>query len=84
MNPRVIAVQYLSRHKLELKFSNGDVRIFDITPYLEYPVFKPLQEEKFCALAKVFNGTVAWDENIDLDPDTLFLESKPVDKVLMA
>jgi len=35
-----------------------------------------LQDETFCRRAKVFNGTVVFDDEVDFDPDTLYLESK--------
>jgi hypothetical protein len=76
MNPRVTQVKYDSGYKLVLTFSNKEVREFDFSAYLTYPVYAPLKDEKFCSKAKVFNGTVAWDDIIDFDPDTLYLESK--------
>ena len=78
MNPRVSSVQYQSRYKLILTFTNKEVREFDLVPYLNYPVFEVLKDESYCRKAKVFNGTVVWDEFTDFDPDTLYLESKPL------
>jgi hypothetical protein len=75
MNPRVISVEYISPYKLKLKFNNNDIKQFDITPYLNYPVYHQLKNEAFCSTAKVFNNTVVWDDMIDFDPDTLYLES---------
>ena len=76
MNPRVTVVEYKSKHKLLLTFENGELKEFNLSPYLHYPVFESLNDEWFCSKAKVFNGTVAWDDTIDFDPDTLYLESK--------
>ena len=76
MNPRLKDVEYKSGHKLILTFQNDEVKEFDLLPYLHYPVFKSLNDESFCSKAKVFNGTVVWDEITDFDPDTLYLESK--------
>ena len=76
MNPGIKEVEYKSNHKLILTFQNGEVKEFDLSPYLHYPVFKSLHDESFCSKAKVFNGTVVWDEITDFDPDTLYLESK--------
>ncbi len=76
MNPRVKAVQYESPYKLILTFTNNEVRAFDLSHYFHYPVYESLRNESFCAKAKVYLGTVIWDEVIDFDPDTLFLESK--------
>ena len=76
MNPRVSLVQYQSPHKLILTFSNKEVKEFDFVSYLNYPVYKALNDEAYCKKARVFNGTVVWDDSTDFDPDTLYLESK--------
>jgi Protein of unknown function (DUF2442) len=76
MNPRVTAVKYESKYKVVLTFSNKEVREFDFSSYLTYPVYSPLKNESFCQKVHVFNGTVSWDDTIDFDPDTLYLESK--------
>ena len=76
MNPRIKEVNYKSKFKLILTFENDEVKEFDLSPYLHYPVFEALSDESFCSQAKIFNGTVAWDDTIDFDPDTLYLESK--------
>lgn len=80
MNPRVEKIKYKTPFKLLITFTNNDVREFDITPYLQYPVYQPLQNESFCSKVKVFNGTAIWDDVIDFDPDTLYLESKSLVK----
>lgn len=76
MNPRVTKVKYESPYKLLLNFSNGEVKEFVFSSYLNYPVYLALKDESFCQKAKVFNGTVIFDEETDFDPDTLYLESK--------
>lgn len=78
MNPRVTNVSYQSPHKLVLTFTNKEQKTFDLKPYLQYPVFEPLQNEIFCQRAKVYLGTVVWDDVIDMDLDILFLESRSV------
>ena len=76
MNPRVTAVEYKSKYELLLTFENNELKEFNLSPYLHYPVFEFLNDESFCSKAKVFNGTVIWDDITDIDPDTLYLESK--------
>ncbi len=78
MNPRVRAVEYKSKYKLIITFQNNEVKEFNLSPYLHYPVFELLNDESFCSKAKIFNGTVVWDDVTDFDPDTLYLESKPL------
>lgn len=79
MNPRVLKVRYMSPYRLVLTFTNFEIKEFDLSTYLNYSVFEPLQNESFCASAKVFNGTVVWNDDIDFDPDRLYLEAKPIE-----
>ena len=46
--------------KLDLEFENGERGRFDMTPCLDYPVFKRLQNPAFFSLARVDYGTVTW------------------------
>ncbi len=78
MNPRVTIVKYESPHKLILTFTNKEVKEFDFRAYLNYSVYEVLKDEAYCRKAKVLNGTVVWDDFVDFDPDTLYLESKPL------
>ena len=78
MNPRVTGVKYENPYKLLLTFANKEIKEFDFSNYLNYAVYEVLKDETYCQKAKVLNGTVVWDEFVDFDPDTLYLESKPM------
>lgn len=78
MNPRVAAITPLECHVLLLHFDNGERRRMDVRPYLAYPVFERLREPAFFALAHADHGTVHWPGGIDIDPDSLYLESVPM------
>lgn len=60
---------------LVLGFSNGEERRFDMSPYLEFPVYHRLQNPGFFALAKLDGGTVVWPGDIDIAPETLYAGS---------
>ena len=77
MNQRIAAVTAHDDHTLLLTFTNGEMRRFDITPYLGYPAFEPLRQVAFFKLAQASHGTVTWPKEIDFDPDTLYLEGQP-------
>jgi len=78
MNPRASNVKYKGDYQLLITFTNGEVKQFDLTPYLNYPVYFPLKDNTFCKKVRIDDGIVQWDEYIDLDPDTLYLESASV------
>ena len=78
MNPRVVNVEYKSPYKLKFHFHNNTVKQFDLLPYLQYPVYEVLKDESFCSKVKVWNDTVIWNDMVDFDPDTLYLESETI------
>ena len=57
-----------------LTFTNNEVKQFDLTAYHNYPVYQPLKDESFCKKVKSIDGIIQWDEYIDFDPDTLYME----------
>lgn len=77
MNPFIANVQPLENNELLLTFTNGEVRIFDIKPYLDTGVFKRLREHGIFMSAHVVAGSVEWPGELDLSYDTLYLESHP-------
>ncbi len=79
MNPRITDVETMENYRLKLKFTDDSIREFDMKPYLKYPVFYDLREENIFKKAKVNLGTVMWNEDLDMSPDTLFLESKLIE-----
>lgn len=81
MNPRVKQVKGEQDHRLKLTFENGEVRWFDMKPYLSVGVFRKLKEPTAFQTAKVAFGSVQWKGGQDLCPDTLYEESVPASKV---
>jgi len=54
-------------------FDTGEKRVFDATVLLEYPAFKPLENDDVFRSAKVDYGVLTWLEgNIDIAPETLY------------
>jgi len=76
MTPDVIKVLALPDYSIEAEFETGEVRRFDMRPYLDFPGFAPLKEPDLFMRAHVEHGTVVWSEEIDLSPDTLYLRGQ--------
>ena len=76
MTPDVVSVNPLPDYRLEADFVNGEKRLFDMRPYLAYPAFAPLAEGALFMKAHVVLGTVAWTNEIDISPDTLYLRGR--------
>ena len=78
MNPKVTSVRALANYRLHLTFTNGEQRIFDVSPYLDKGVFRQLRDSSRFEAAKVVVGSVEWPGEIDLSYDTLYLDSVSV------
>ena len=76
MNPRVSAVEPLDSFRLRLSFLDGRVAVFDAAPLMDFPVYRCLRDPALFASARLSHGTVAWPGGLDIDPDTLYLESQ--------
>lgn len=70
---KVKSVRPLDAHKLWIRFNTDEEKIFDFTPLLEYPAYKPLKDESIFKEAYVDFGTVVWnDGDIDIAPEQLY------------
>jgi len=78
MNPRVVEVKPNPDFSLTIKFTNGEVRRFDVRPYLEKGVFRELKEVSLFNSVKPSLGSIQWLNGQDLCPDTLYQDSQPV------
>ena len=76
MNPRIKEVYPLEDYQLSLVFNNGEQKIFDVKPYLNKGIFSELKNPELFKSVRPFLGSIIWDNEIDLCPDTLYLESK--------
>lgn len=75
MNPRVTTVKPEQNFTLVLTFMNGEVKSFDVKPYLDIGLFKELRDVSLFNSVKPCLGSIQWANGVDLCPDTLYLES---------
>ncbi len=78
MNPRVKSVYPSSDFSVILEFDNGEIRRFDVTPYLDKGIFLALNDRSEFNSVQPFLGSIKWRGGQDFCPDTLYLESVPV------
>lgn len=79
MNPKAVDVKTLKGKKLEIKFSNGEVKIFDVTPYLKYKAFLELNNEEEFKKVKIGGLSIEWANGADICPDELYNNSVNVE-----
>ena len=72
----VIDVKPQNDFLLLLEFENGEKKEFDCKTLFDKKPFHKLQDKYFFNKAKVSFGTVAWLDEIDIAPETLYLDSR--------
>lgn len=74
-------VKVLKDYNLLLEFNNREIRVFDVKPLLDKPVFQPLKNKAFFKKVHViYNYTIGWNDDIDMCPDSLYMQSKKYNK----
>ena len=74
-NPSVVFVEPGDNYKLIVKFDNDEIRIFDVTPYLDKGIFNELKNIDYYRQVKVAFGSVEWPHEQDFSKDTLYMLS---------
>ncbi len=80
-SPNIKEAKTLNDHKLLIKFANDEEKVFDMKPYLHFPVFKPLNDMKEFNNFIIEDGTIEWKCGADLSQDTFYIESIPANSV---
>ena len=76
MNPRVKNVIPNNDYTLTITFTNDEVKVFDVKPYLQIGIFKELKDLSLFNSVRPFMNSIQWINGQDLCPDTLYMESK--------
>ena len=70
---QVCGVRPLQDYKLWVRFSTGEVKIYDCKPLLKFQVFAPLADiSTFNAVYIDYHTTVWNNGEIDIDPEILY------------
>lgn len=76
----VVRVKPRENYHLEIEFRTGEVRLFDMRPYLDKGVFCQLKDQSLFNRAFVAFDTVCWPNNLDIAPETLYVASVPISR----
>lgn len=68
----VKSVKPLKEYKLLIIFEQGEKKIFDMKPYLKYPMYKPFADVSLFNAVSTNGQTAIWNDDIDISPETLY------------
>ena len=78
LQPKVIEVKPLVDYKLSLTFDTGEMRIFDVMPYISGDWFGQLMDTEYFNSVHVAERTVEWAGGQDIAPHELYELSVPI------
>lgn len=74
LSPRVVNVEPMNNYILKVIFDNSETKYFDVKKILNYPCFSPLKNVALFNTVHAEYGSIAWADDIDYCPDTLYEE----------
>ncbi len=66
-------------YTLIITFADNKKRIYNALPLLKKSIYFPLKNIAFFLKAKVFCGTVVWNNDIDIAPEHLYECNFPIE-----
>jgi hypothetical protein len=75
MSPSLTRVAAQDNFVLALEFDNGEARVLDMKPYLNFGVFRKLQSRELFSQVRISFDTLEWPTGIDLDPEFIYQKS---------
>jgi hypothetical protein len=75
---RVQSVESREEYTVTIHFTDGSRREVNLDPYLHGPIFEPIRNDPALFRAmQVEEGTIAWPNGADIDPDVLYYGLTP-------
>ena len=78
MRPKAIDVKPIEDYRLKIIFDNGEIKIFDVKPYLNFIQFEKLKDKKVFNTVKIAGLSIEWSNGADICPDELYNNSEPI------
>ncbi|MDD2962642.1 MAG: DUF2442 domain-containing protein [Bacteroidales bacterium] len=73
----VVSVSPIGDYRLKLTFDNGEVRAFDMKPFLHLGLFRELKDEALFNTVRISFDSIQWENDADFDPESLYNLSRP-------
>jgi len=80
LQPKITSIETLPSYKLKLGFETGEVKCFDVLPYISGDWFELLRDPKYFNTVRLLpNGVgIEWSDGQDIAPHELYELSVPV------
>lgn len=81
LQPRLTKVEPLEPSRLRLFYETGEVKLFDVSPYLSGPWYGQLKEPAYFRTVRLLpgGGGIEWSGGQDIAPHELYEQGTPVE-----
>ena len=79
LQPKILEVAPLQQQRLMLRYETGEVRIFDVKPYISGSWYGRLADDRYFRTVHLIPGGsgIEWSEGQDIAPHELYELSTP-------
>ncbi len=77
LRPTAVSVSAEGDYILRVVFDSGEIKLFDVKPYLKGAWYGQLWDKNYFRRVKTDGFTVVWPDGQDLCPDELYKLSVP-------
>lgn len=78
MYASIVNVTPAEGFSLVVAFNDGQTRVLDMRPFLDFGVFKQIKKPENFNRVHVAFDTIEWDCGVDLDPEFVMDKSVPI------
>ena len=74
LNPKILNVETLEDYKIKLEYETGEIKVFDVLPYIYGSFYGQLSDKNYFKTVQVVdNGyTIEWKNGQDIAPHELY------------
>lgn len=72
LTPRIVEAKPQSDFSLRLTYENGDIRVFDVKPYIRGSWFCELADYDYFKRVAVVDGGIEWPNGQDIAPHEMW------------
>ncbi|NLI93616.1 MAG: DUF2442 domain-containing protein [Peptococcaceae bacterium] len=74
LQPKIVKVEPMDEYKLRLSYETGEVRVFDVLPYIAGDWFEELKNKDYFRTVRVISGGygIEWSNGQDIAPHELY------------
>ena len=74
LQPKIKRIETIEPYSLKLEYENGEIRIFDVSPYINGAWYSALKDKEYFKSVRLLPGGIGieWADGQDIAPHELY------------